>query len=196
MGLSQHALYGLDFKILNKNRANMLNEFITYTEPVKIQDKYSRVKPVFYVGVAVGKETFVSILMPKFGVLGYKDIGRIGYIKSGDMSKYAFYGAADITLFGLFQPVLTITGYVGFKIGSITIDNSLAFLNVFPDGKWLKDKHQFTYNPKIGLKVGSIWVKVGPSFMLEPKYGLLDDWMKLGNNYYNFDLNFILEIND
>jgi len=152
--------------------------------------------PTMYIGLAAGKETFISGFFPKLGILQSINIGKRefnpvyeynseknnNYFKYKDMPKYSFYGGADITFFGFFSAVLTFSGYTGFKIGIFTIDNSIAYLTTFP-------KYQLTYNSKIGIKLGPIWVKSGPSFILKNTYAISDSWMKFNNNYYNFDLN-------
>jgi hypothetical protein len=154
-----------------------------------------KIQPVVYIGFAVGHETFVSATFPKFGVLGYLPLGNDSrsYDDKRNLSKFAIYGGADLSIFALFQPAIGVTGYSGVKMRFFTIDNSLAFLNGFPDGKIVNDKHQFTYNPKIGIKLGSVWLKVGPSFIIEDRWIELNKWMKVGSHFYNIDLNIILK---
>ncbi len=154
-----------------------------------------KIHPVIYLGFAAGHETFISASFPKFGLIGYLSLVKEtrSYDNRRNLSKFAIYGGADLSFFALFQPIIGVTAYTGIKMQFFTIDNSLAFLNGFPDGKIVNDKHQFTYNPKFGLLFGRIWFKVGPSFIIKNRWIELNDWMKFGSHFFNLDLNIILK---
>ncbi|MBK7129902.1 MAG: hypothetical protein IPM74_04640 [Crocinitomicaceae bacterium] len=155
------------------------------------------IKPHLYMGLALGRETFISMFLPKIGVMGTVSFGKQKKNSSFgvDFPKYGMYGAADLTIFGLFQVALSMTTWVGFKIGPLTIDNSIAFVRGFPDGKKVNDDFYLrTINPKIGLKIGIVWLKFGPSYTISGKWDQLDNWFKIKNNFFNFDLNFVMDI--
>jgi hypothetical protein len=52
--------------------------------------------------------------------------------------------------------------------------------------------HYQSINPKIGIRSEHVWFKFGPSFETRNNGGDgLENWIRIGKNVYNFDLNFV-----
>lgn len=142
---------------------------------------------IFSVGVSAGQETFIGL--PKLSA--YKALSLSS--KNHKSSKYGFpaysiYAGADVSTFVLFAGVFTASANTGFAIGPLTLDNSLAFtLVTSPESE---NSNYSTYNPKLGVMVGPVWLKAGPSFALS---GNTDwgNWMKKNRTCYNVELHYL-----
>jgi len=74
----------------------------------------------------------------------------------------------------------------------ITIDNSItiwAIVGYSPgSGNW-----KSIYNPKLGIYLGPVWVKAGPSFTVSQKKEFAFDVIKINNTNFNFEVSYIAE---
>jgi hypothetical protein len=134
--------------------------------------------------------------MPKLGLLATASFGRpdIKRDLKGEFPRYCFYGATDISMF-MPVPIMSATVYSGIKVGSFTFDNSIAFRRVLSQHKSIPNgPYVFTVNPKIGVKIAKIWFKLGTSYKIGGDLEEFENWMKIGNLYCNFDLNYIQPI--
>lgn len=146
---------------------------------------FSRNKTLdFYLGTAAGQETFISGAMPKMGALvqNYHTKNK----------KFSSYYGTDITLGAFFQFWLSVTTHTGIRYNYFSLDNSVAYLGLFPQK--LPSKSHFTYNPKLGVKIDWIWFKAGPSILLSHKRAL-NNFLKIGEYYYNFEILFLINTN-
>jgi hypothetical protein len=137
-----------------------------------------------YIGIAAGQETFISGVMPKVGLLVQNF-----HTKN---KKFSTYYGADITLGVFFQFWLSVTAQTGIRYNYISLDNSIGYLGLFPQK--LSSKHQFTCNPKLGTKIGPVWLKAGPSILLSHRRAL-NNFLKIGEYYYNFEILFLINTN-
>jgi hypothetical protein len=145
-----------------------------------------------YVGIAVGHESLVSLIFPKFGFMVMKPLGR--NIQGNVTPKFALYAAADVTLFAIIVPFVSGSVYPGVKCGPFTFDTAFSFMNGLVDGDNADPPHYQSINPKIGIRSEHVWFKFGPSFETRNHGGDgLSDWVEIGKNVYNFDLNFVFE---
>lgn len=143
-----------------------------------------------YVGIAAGHESLVSLFFPKFGLMGLKPLGRNVFID--ETPKYAIYAAADVTLFAVVIPFISGSVYSGVKCGSFTFDTAFSFMNGVAVDDRLDVPHYQSINPKIGIRSEHVWFKFGPSFETRNNGGDgLENWIRIGKNVYNFDLNFV-----
>lgn len=137
-----------------------------------------------YAGIAAGQETFISGVMPKIGILTQ-------HLPMKNKKFSAYYGT-DITLGLFFQFWLVGTIQAGVRYNYISLDNSVGYLGLFPQK--LPSKSHFTYNPKLGIKTGPVWFKAGPSILLSHKRAL-NNFLKIGECYYNFEILFLINTN-
>ncbi len=141
---------------------------------------------IFAVGLSVGQETFIGL--PKLSA--YKEFPLSS--KKNQKAKYGFrtysiYAGVEASLFVVFAGVFTASANVGFAAGPVTLDNSLAFTRVSdPEGD---NSNYSTYNPKLGLMIRPVWLKAGPSFVINgnPDWG---KWMKVNGRCYNVELHY------
>ncbi|MFY0644892.1 MAG: hypothetical protein JXR19_10535 [Bacteroidia bacterium] len=95
----------------------------------------------------------------------------------------ALYTGLDINFFGHFAFWAGAGINVGIALGPLTIDNSLSTWGIIgPDRKSFSQK---LYNPKIGIHIGRVWLKAGPSFLLSDERWS-EDQLKLGK--YNMNI--------
>lgn len=158
-----------------------------YTPVLPRRESYFLDNLIFVAGVSAGQETFIGA--PKLGA--YKEFaiskGRSGTPKFG-FSKASVYVGAETSLFVFFAGVISISANAGFNLAFVTIDNSITRTLVSsPDNV----KYSYTtYNPKLGIHIGPIWLKSGPSFALKQSEQM-DGWLKLNGIHYNFELLFM-----
>jgi hypothetical protein len=152
----------------------------------------NQIRACGYVGIGAGHESLVSLFFPKFGVMALKPLGRNVPINA--TPKYAIYAAADVTLFVNVFPCISGSFYSGVKCGPLTFDTAFSFLNGFETGAYYNPPHYQCINPKIGIRSEHVWFKFGPSFETRNRGGDgAADWIMIGKNVYNFDLNFVFE---
>lgn len=98
------------------------------------------------------------------------------------------YFGLEGSFFALFGVWRGIGANAGFNFQRITIDNSLTWFRVSgSDG----GNTIITNNPKLGLKLGKVWIKAGPSFQINSN-DALENWMKIGQLNYNLEVTFLL----
>ena len=143
-----------------------------------------------YVGIAAGHESLMSLFFPKFGVMTLKPLGRNVLIN--ETPKFAIYAAADVTLFAVVLPFISGSVYSGVKCAAFTFDTAFSFMNGLAVDERLNVPHYQSINPKIGIRSEHVWFKFGPSFETRNHGGDgLANWIRIGKNVYNFDLNFV-----
>lgn len=140
------------------------------------------------VGASVGRETFIGL--PKFGF--YKQF-PVHYARcKGPQLGFrapAFYAGIDGSLFVFFAGAFSVGPTLGYGHGPFSIDNSLSFtLITSPESA---NEKNWSYNPKVGLNIGPVWIKAGPCFPLhtETSWG---DWVQIGNVSMNFELLYLV----
>jgi hypothetical protein len=137
------------------------------------------------VGVSAGQENFMGL--PKLAA--YKDFS-LTPDKRG-RTKYGFrtcsaYAGADAALFVFFAGAFSASATCGFAVGPFTIDNSFATTTTLnADGDRVYSYR--TYNPKIGVNIGPVWLKAGPSYVIGGKVEM-GNWCRIGSTYFNFEI--------
>lgn len=156
--------------------------------PTNTQAFYER-KFFPYFGFGVGQESYIS--MPKLGfVRQFPIVFNKGNSEIEIANRYSFYVAADVSMLAIVGFVVTPSVYAGVKAGPITFDLSLANSTYV----YYQDKRtvqQLTYNPKLGLKLGNVWLKVGTSMLLKNEF-VNKEFFKWGKHYVNLNLNFLI----
>lgn len=104
---------------------------------------------------------------------------------------YSFYYGGEISIMMFFAVWGGVSANVGFNIQNFTFDNSISIMAVGGIPNDGAQVHYSSYNPKIGLRIGRFWFKVGPSISLDGD-GFADDWFRINNVDYNFELSFII----
>lgn len=98
------------------------------------------------------------------------------------------YGGGEVSFFYFFLGELSVSANAGIAFGSFTIDNNITSAMIFGfahEGSFARYYH--TCNPKIGIIIGPMWLKAGPSFLLsgEPAF---PEMMKINGRSFNFEL--------
>jgi len=132
---------------------------------------------MFSVGLSAGQETFIGF--PKFGA--YKQF-PIHYARcKGPQLGFrhpAIYAGVDGSLFVFFAGAFSVGPTIGYGHGPFSIDNSLTF-TLITQPESVNEKN-WSYNPKIGINIGPVWLKAGPSFSLYAESDW-DGWVQTGN---------------
>jgi hypothetical protein len=149
---------------------------------------------LFAVGISAGQETFIGF--PKLGA--YKEFSLTpkaqplhGRKQFSGFGKCSFYVGAEASMLVFFAGAFTISADAGFALGPVTIDNSLT-RTVFASPVGDRNSYSTTYNPKLGLNIGPVWLKAGPSFKLGKSDSPMGNWLTIGNNPYNVELLYIV----
>jgi len=137
----------------------------------------------FSVGAAFayGPENLISIIPPK--------VSFYYYIPEKNYEKYVAFETSTHFIITYFSAYSILAGV---KSKYLSFDTSLSFLH-FPrtgyDYEINPSRSYFSLNPKLGLKVDFIWLKIGPSFIFgRDNYSAEDDFGKVGNMRFNFEL--------
>ena len=137
-------------------------------------------------GIGVGQEYFFGV---KGSLVKPFPFGRT--LKKPKFGFYpkCFYVSIGASAFGLFAVWGGVGLNAGVSLGIFTLDNSVvAWGIVGPDSQTFGST---TYNPKIGLHLGPIWFKAGPSFRLSKE--LTDpNLLRPGRYNLNFELSYII----
>ena len=139
-----------------------------------------------YGGIGVGQEYF-------FGVKG-SVIKPFAFQKRARKPKYGLYplgayAGLEANGFSLFAAWGGVGVNGGFTVSNFTMDCSLMnWYAVGPDGQ--KVPSQQSLNPKLGLRMGPVWLKAGPSFLLSQD-SFAPEQLKIGRLNYNFELNIL-----
>jgi hypothetical protein len=148
---------------------------------------------LFTVGISAGRETFIGL--PKLGA--YKEFSLLsqrplhGRKQFSGFGNCSFYAGAEASIFVIFAGVFSVSADAGFAFGPLTIDNSLTrSVIVSPDGG--ENSYYTTCNPKLGLNIGPVWLKAGPSYAVGKSDAAMGNWLKKGNNHYNVELLYIV----
>lgn len=140
-------------------------------------------------GITAGQEYFISF--PKLSCLREFPLTR-NRPKYG-FSNFSFYAGVEGSMFVMYAGVFGISANVGVAIGPFTVDNSITRTAIVgPSGE--RPGNYTTYNPKLGLNIGPIWLKAGPSILMDGNG--IEDWAKINNRYYNFEVLYIFPIED
>lgn len=153
-----------------------------------------------FVGVGLGQEHLLSL--PKVSAiysLGFKQNRRFKFRSSRlpfsgihDLPENGLLFGTEVSMFVLFAGTFSTSALIGIKSGPVTAETSITrqFL-ASPDGDIVA--RQSTLNPKLGVKMGPIWLKTGPSFLLgsEDVYGsIFGDFLKIGGTAFNVELSY------
>ncbi len=146
---------------------------------------YGDPSPIVYGGLAIGQETFIAT--PRAGILGeFAIIRRNRNAKMWNFHRFSIYGGAEGSIFGLFVFGGSAAAVGGIKMSVFTLD-----INASVSGFALNDAKfgYSTYNPKLGLVLGPVWLKVGPSFQFngnrEPVW---EDFVTQKGQAYNVEI--------
>ncbi len=142
---------------------------------------------VLCVGVSAGQETFIGL--PKIAL--YK---HIPLTQKWNKNKFGYkplsiYFGPEASIFGFYALILSVSGSAGISLGPVTIDNSLTYSAMFePSG----ERYDYpSYNPKVGLRIGPVWLKAGRFVEFNPIRKGVDEWLKYEGIKYNFELLYI-----
>lgn len=143
-------------------------------------------------GLGVGQENLVSL--PKLSGFASFKLGNRSISNHGNFQKNSFYLGAEASIVVFFAGAVSISGTTGLKTGPLSFDCSLTRLWLAnPDGDVVA--RQTTLNPKIGIMMGPVWLKAGPSFLLTD-YDIFGEsfgnFMHIGNIACNLELNYNL----
>lgn len=135
-----------------------------------------------YFGFAVGPET--ALALPKIGT----------YIFTENKS----YVGLDISPWVIFSFWCSANLNGGIVKNNISYEAGLSYWyqleTDFGSGKTTGPSHHMCFNPKIGLKLDGVWIKIGPGFVFDKNYRNsgteLIDITKFGGLRWNFDLIF------
>ena len=112
-------------------------------------------------------------------------------------AKYGFYPfgsyvGLDFNAMGLAAAWLSIGTTIGLSFPFFTLDNSLTFSGwTGPDGGYQNGGH-ISWNPKLGLRIGPVWLKSGPSLILGTTT-IDENWLKFNQYNLNFELSFYID---
>lgn len=140
------------------------------------------------VGISAGRETFIGL--PKFGAYRQFPIPytRCKGPKLG-FRQPVVYAGIDGSLFVFFAGAYSVGPTLGYGHGPFSIDNSLTITWITaPESQTEKN---WSYNPKVGVNVGPVWIKAGPSFPLYTETSWAD-WVQIGNVSMNFELLYLV----
>lgn len=144
------------------------------------------------VGLGVGQENLVS--MPKLSGFASFKLGNRSISNHGNFQKNAFYLGSEASVLIFFAGAVSVSGTAGIKVGSLSFDGSLTRLWLAnPDGNVVA--RQTTLNPKMGVMIGPVWLKAGPSFLLTDNSvwrELFGNFMHIDHIACNLELNYIL----
>lgn len=141
-------------------------------------DKY------MYTGVAVGPETGISAFLPKIGYYNFKESGN-----------FETYFGAEASFWVIQWPMLSADILYGIKKNLFTFDTSLGVLWL-PKATYVKTtphRTHITLNPKIGIRLGKVWIKAGPGVFLYKNYireesAPILNLVRIGSVHYNFEI--------
>ncbi len=167
---------------------------LLFSFPVEMQAQHSHSRSLYgsqimfhgAVGVSAGQENFIGA--PKLG--GYMDFS-LHEKKSPKFGFHTFsaYAGAEVSLFVFFAGTFSASAMCGVKAGPVTLDNSVsAATAVDSDGETTYSWR--TWNPKLGLMIGPVWLKAGPSYVIGGKVEM-GNWMKVHGTHFNADLLYI-----
>jgi hypothetical protein len=150
---------------------------------------------VFAIGAQVGQENFFgvkgSILFPYYFS---KESSKNKYSRKwssnkGKFDKPCLYTGLDLSAMGLFAVWFSAGINAGISLKHITLDNNIAFFGLAgPDNQF---GNHLTYNPKFGILIGPVWIKAGPSFLLNPSQAEVNP-IRLKNQAFNVEFTIIL----
>lgn len=114
-------------------------------------------------GIGLGQENLLSL--PKLsGLISFEMNRKNNRNRFWNFQKNAFFAGTEVSIVILFGMAVSIAGTVGLKTGPITIDCSITRLILTnPDGVVVS--RQTTVNPKLGIILGPVWIKTGPSLL-------------------------------
>ncbi len=137
-------------------------------------------------GIGIGQEYWYGV---QGSVVMQFRLSKKDYFKR----YYGFYPVAaytsiDLNCMGLFAVWGGVGINGGIALGHFTLDNSLSRWGILgPDGQ---DFGQTLYNPKIGVHIGRVWIKAGPSILLSEERWK-EDQLKLGEMNMNISISYI-----
>jgi hypothetical protein len=147
--------------------------------------------PIAYGGLSLGQETFIST--PRGGILG--EIVLVRKNRRGRLWNFhpvSVYGGAEGSLFGVFAFGGSAAVVSGLKLSIFTLD-----INAAVSGFAVNEAKigYSTYNPKVGLIIGPVWLKCGPSYRFNSnKEPVFDGFMSTNNQAYNIEMLICLKL--
>jgi hypothetical protein len=141
------------------------------------------------IGAAIGQETFIGA--PRFGI--YKEFAwKHGSFQDGYKSSGCYVGVEGSTLVWIGAGIYTVGVNAGVRHQSFTLDNSLS-RTIVADTDMQTFAFYNSCNPKIGCRLGPVWIKTGPSIWLS---GNADwgRWMKIGSLPVNVEVHYVQRI--
>lgn len=149
-------------------------------------------------GFGVGQEYFFGLkgsLIKPFSFVKNRGKSRIltnNVNKHSGFYPLGGYVSIDPNMFVFFAGWVGVGLNVGVSLPFVTVDNSIVVWAISgPSGE--EGYGRVTYNPKIGVYVGPVWFKVGPSFILAQKKEFAPDLIKINDTNFNFELSYIAE---
>ncbi len=140
-------------------------------------------------GVSVGQETFIGF--PK--VSAYKQFPFTkrysNYLQPG-FGNGAVYVGVDASVFVVFVGVLSVGPTVGYGYKCFSVDNSVTY-TAYESGDGELVEEYWTCNPKLGINIGPVWLKAGPSFQLTPTHSGMN-MLPIGNTSMNVELLYLV----
>ena len=160
---------------------------VTLLAGLKSQDIHENFYKKFSVGMALayGPENILSIVPPKLSFYYYdkhKHFETYCGVESSFWMLFGFWASGDVLY--------------GIRKGVFTLDTSLGAWWLPRQSNYYNDIEEsssyFSLNPKLGLRLGWFWFKVGPSFVFGENFRAsfdgYDGFYKIGNVPLNIEL--------
>lgn len=137
-------------------------------------------------GIAIGQEHFAAV---KGSIIKPINFGyRPRYYPKYGFYKHGAYASLEGSMFGMFAIWAGLGVNIGYNLGPLTLDNSVTAWGIAGENASFGI---VTYNPKVGIRVGPVWLKSGPSFLLAGEE-FIDNYLKIGRYNMNFELLYII----
>jgi len=154
------------------------------------KDKFGNFKEKYmYVGFGAGPETGLSLLMPKLSYYNFQNRKNLS-------TYYGIEGSYWIII----AQWMSLDFLYGVKKNIFTFDTSIGVWwypkldNKNTSSEVVGPYFHSTLNPKIGVKLGRVWLKGGPSIFLYKNYPKdqgpigITDMIKIGHTLCNFEI--------
>lgn len=138
-------------------------------------------------GVSAGQETFIGA---KLGV--YREFSLVRDRRDDrNFRKFSLYAGPEASLFVFFAGVFSFSATGGVALGPFTLDNAVTYTTfVSPNGHAGQDYGSL--NPKIGLQLGPVWLKAGPSYLISGSTIWGDyRFLEINEQPWNFEIRYI-----
>lgn len=160
-----------------------VSEFKKIRDSIRAKKRKRTAQRPIYVGLSVGSETVMGLPKVSFYNFQKRNSWNTYYAAEGSLwFVEALWFSADV-LYGVQKNFLTFDTSVGVWW--------YPYIKEYKTGPYF----HATLNPKIGIRLGKVWLKAGPSFILYKDYakgnkpGVID-MTKINNVAYNFEIQF------